>query len=638
MFDLMQCSFPLIERQVIFTQLIDRIEPLTPEATQTLILVHRRELVEQAARHCTDAYPSKTVEIEMGNIHASGVADITIASVQSIVSGDRMIKFEPKKFKLVLVDEAHHIVAASYMEVLKYFGLTNQGTVPKLLDNITNRANDLLTAPATKTSPVLVGVSATFSRFDGLRLSDAIDRIVYHKDYVDMIGEKWLSAVVFTTVQSKADFSKVKAAGTGDFQIRPLSRAVNTQQTNEVTVRAWMTKAADRKSTLVFCVDLAHVLDLTATFRRHGFKAEFVMGDTPKRIRSERLDAFRRGDYPVLLNCGVFTEGTDIPNIDCVLLARPTRSRNLLVQMIGRGMRLYPGKKDCHIIDMVASLEVGVVSTPTLFGLDPASLIEAASVEELKTQQANQKLEARHEECAALRAASKTEAEQMPTNITFTDYDSVLDLINDTSSERHIRGISQLAWVMVRPNRYVLSNRTGDYITIEASESGMGYTVVFMKKLFQIASIDGNSKARSPYMRGRQIAQADQLTDAVHAADTFAVGKFSWQFVHHGQTWRKAPATEGQIAFLNKLRPMNDHLTEDMLTKGKATDMISKLKFGAKGWFSNIDAAKKRAQRAGEKQRQVNNLKHRQDVKVGPIPPATNSANGVHDKHRTTGL
>ena len=145
--------------QVIFTQLIGRVKPQTKDATQTLILAHRRELVEQAARHCTDAYPTKTLEIEMGNIHASGTADITVASVRSVVSGDRMTKYNPERFKLVLVDEAHHIVAAGYMETLRHFGLLEP----------------------TVTSPALVGVSATLSRFDGLRLGAAIDHVVYHK-------------------------------------------------------------------------------------------------------------------------------------------------------------------------------------------------------------------------------------------------------------------------------------------------------------------------------------------------------------------------------------------------------------------------------------------------------------------------
>ena len=95
----------------------------------------------------------------MGNAHASGAADITVASVQSITSGERLEKFDPKRFKLVLVDEAHHIVASKYTETLEHFGL----------------------AQRTEHSPALVGVSATMSRFDGLRLGAAIDHIVYHK-------------------------------------------------------------------------------------------------------------------------------------------------------------------------------------------------------------------------------------------------------------------------------------------------------------------------------------------------------------------------------------------------------------------------------------------------------------------------
>lgn len=298
----------------------------------------------------------------MGSMHASGFADITVASIQSITSGDRISKFDPSRFKLVLVDEAHHIVSPGYMKTLEHFGLSKPQP----------------------SSPALVGVSATLSRFDGLRLGAAIDHIVYHKDYIDMIGEKWLSDVMFTTVKSKADISGVKKGANGDFQQGELSRRVNTDETNLITVRSWLTKAKDRKSTLIFCVDLAHVSGLTNTFRQCGIDAQFVTGDTPKTERSARLDAFKRGEFPVLVNCGVFTEGTDIPNIDCVLLARPTKSRNLLVQMIGRGMRLHPGKENCHIIDMVASLETGIVTTPTLFGLDPSELLEDATVADMR--------------------------------------------------------------------------------------------------------------------------------------------------------------------------------------------------------------------------------------------------------------
>ncbi|MCJ1474461.1 hypothetical protein MMC13_003119 [Lambiella insularis] len=581
-------------KTVIFTQLIDRVPVPHKHATQTLILVHRRELVEQAARHCTHAYPSKSIEIEMGTLHASGTADITIASVRSITSGDRMTKFDPTLFKLVLVDEAHHIVASGYMETLRYFGLMEP----------------------TPSSPALVGVSATLSRFDGLRLGAALDHIVYHKDYVDMIGEKWLSDVIFTTVQSKANISKVRKAAFGDFMSGELSKAVNTDETNEVTVCAWLARARDRKSTLVFCVDLAHVAGLTMAFQKHGVDARTVTGDTPKQIRSARLDAFRNREFPVLLNCGVFTEGTDIPGVDCVLLARPTRSRNLLVQMIGRGMRLHPEKENCHIIDMVASLETGIVTVPTLFGLDPSEMVKEISVGELKQLKKMRDTEA--SDCVPERSPDLQREALLQSRITFTDYDSVYDLIDDTSGERHVRGISQLAWVQVGDDRYILSSQDGEYITIE--KTGVSQPLYRIRYNPRVASGLVLEKDWRPYSRTREIATAQTFVDAVHAADTFASETFPRYITSKDQAWRKAPATSGQLAFLNKLREVNGKLTADQISKGKAADMITKVKFGAKGRLEKLRAQQRRTEKEDSNVMRARQLRRHEEVQVGPLP------------------
>ncbi|KAI1470823.1 P-loop containing nucleoside triphosphate hydrolase protein [Daldinia caldariorum] len=566
-------------KTVIFTQLIDRIKTASRDVDQTLILAHRRELVEQAARHCTSAYPHKTVEIEMGNIHASGTADITIASIQSINSGNRISKYDPRRFKLVLVDEAHHIVAPGYLKILEHFGLDK-------------KRDD---------SPALVGVSATLSRADGLRLGAAIDEVVYHKDYVDMIGDKWLSDVIFTTVESTADVSQVGTGSTGDFQTRELSKVVNTKQVNEITVRSWLAKASERKSTLVFCVDLAHIDGLTKTFREHGIDARFVTGETPKVERSEILEAFRRQEFPVLINCGVFTEGTDIPNIDCVVLARPTRSRNLLVQMIGRGMRLHPDKKDCHIIDMVSSLSVGIVTTPTLFGLDPSELVEKATPRDLQHLKSSQ-------EAAEINIRRK---------ITFVEYDSVFDLIADTSGERHIRAISPHAWVQINPNRWILSGPDGTFIRLEKETSGDE------KGMFvgcEVRALPKSKKSKSPYAAPRQLLSTPIFADAVHGCDRYASEMYPHLLISRNQRWREGPPTEGQLNFLNRIREDGDKLKEGDITKGKAADMITKLRHGARGHFAVLDADRKRKQRrqtldeAKEKM-----MKIREKVSIGPL-------------------
>ncbi|KAI1344576.1 P-loop containing nucleoside triphosphate hydrolase protein [Xylariaceae sp. FL0016] len=580
-------------KTVIFTQLIDRITSSSKLASQTLILAHRRELVEQAARHCNLAYPGKSVEVEMGSIHASGNADITVASVYSIISGDRINKFDPRRFKLVLVDEAHHIVAPGYLSTLKHFGLDQKHAE----------------------SPVLVGVSATFSRFDGVRLGAAIDEIVYHKDYVDMISENWLTNVIFTTVESTADLSKVKKGANGDFKPGDLSKVVNTDHINEITFRSWLAKARERKSTLVFCADLSHVSGLTRTFRQHGIDARFVTGDTPKAERGERLEAFRRQEYPVLINCGVFTEGTDIPNIDCVILARPTRSRNLLVQMIGRGMRLSPSKVNCHIIDMVSSLATGIVTTPTLFGLDPSELVKEVSVDDMnKLKARKQAEEARVKD--VLSTSSSSPAAGTSGSIAFVEYDSVFDLISDTSGEQHIRAISRNAWVQVGPHKYILSGPSGTFIRLEKEEAEDAdeskYTANEIKALPRGVS-------RSPFAKPRRILEATSFSDAVHGADSYASEKYPNMVISRHQPWRRGPPTEGQLKVLNQFRREDEKLEPNDISKGKAADMITKIKHGARGRFATHTADKRRKERRVSMEEQERSMKLREQVSVGPL-------------------
>lgn len=544
-----------------------------------MIIVHRRELVEQAAKHCRLAYPDKTVEIEMGKNVATGHGDIIIASVQTLARG-RIHKFDPKLFKLILVDEAHHIVARSYRQALGHFGLNE---------------------PSPK-APVLVGVSATFARFDGLKLGAAIDHIVYHKDYVDMIGEKWLANAVFTTVKSEANLSNVKKDKFGDFALGSLSEAVNTATTNNITVRAWMANAQDRKSTLVFCVDVEHAKQLTAMFREHGVDARYITATTHKNVRSEQLEAFKKQEFPVLLNCGLFTEGTDIPNIDCVLLARPTRSRNLLIQMIGRGLRLFPGKKDCHVIDMVASLATGVLSTPTLFGLHPDEVLNKSSVTDIR--------EGRKEPDLPKPSDDLTGSEEGDISLQFTKYDSIYDLLDDTRSEKHIRSLSPNSWVRIGDEKYLLSESSG-WLTLEKEKD--------LYNVYHVMKFTNPMTETPQFTRPRQIASGTDLETAVRAADTYASSKFDERYIASWKPWRQSPATRGQLELLNKARIRQGKLRPEDLTRGQAADMITKLKFGGKKRFKNIEVQQRKSERREKAMNEFDELRRRVNVKVGPV-------------------
>ncbi len=533
----------------------------------------------------------------MGKLQASGTADITIASLQSLVSKDRYLKLDPDRFKLVLVDEAHHIVAPGYLKVLGHLGLASKRP----------------------DSPHLIGVSATFSRFDGLRLGAVIDEIVYHKDYVDMIEGKWLSDVIFTTVESTADLSKCRSKTDGDFELSSLSRAVNTNTINDIAIRTWAAKAQGRKSTLVFCVDVNHVVALSQRFRSYGVDARFVTGDTPVQERAETLDAFRNGEFPVLVNCNVFTEGTDIPNIDCVLLARPTRSRNLLVQMIGRGMRLHPGKKNCHIIDMVSSLETGIVTTPTLFGLDPSELVDGESADGLEQLRDRREAERTRGQEEDHFGRAPNSASPGPQSISFTEYDSIFDLIADTSGDKHIRAISQHAWVQVGSNRYILSSPGGSYLRLAKMEDQEVEKAVF--KAWEIRALP-RGMSKSPYAAPREILTAATFADAVHGCDKYAAESetFPHSFISRRMSWRTLPATDGQLDFLNKLRDQEDQLSSDEITKGEAMDMITKIKHGARGRFAHLESDKRRRDRAVQSKDKLLNRQLQEKVSVGPVP------------------
>jgi ATP-dependent helicase IRC3 len=436
-----------------------------------------------------------------------------------------------------------------------------------------------------------------------------------HSDYVDMIDENWLSDVVFTTVQMTADLNKVGKGANGDFQTAALSKAINTDETNELVIKSWLAKARDRLSTLVFCVDLSHVMNLTEKFREYGIDAQFVTGDTPRKVRSARIDDFRNGAFPVLLNCGVFTEGTDIPNIDCVLLARPTKSRNLLVQMIGRGMRLHKGKTNCHIIDMVAALSTGVVSTPTLFGLDPGEIVQntdskgMAKLKEAKDAKERKRLEHEREREAA--NFKKRTAGKLSGSVTFTEYDSVHDLIADTSEDHFIRNLSRYAWVGVGDDKFVLTTNSGNYLLIEPSDSPEAFRAKYYMKLH-------STKYKSPWATPRVVAEGDTFEHVVHAADTYAADVFEHIWIAKHMPWRKSRASQAQIDFLNRCRLKEDELKPWDLTKGKAGDMITRMKHGAKGRYEKL-MSKQKSEKRSKDRAQTLQQRLQGYVQVGPL-------------------
>ncbi|KAG5437609.1 hypothetical protein PCANB_000646 [Pneumocystis canis] len=537
-------------KTLIFSSLIQKIDPIQPNATQTLILAHRRELVEQAFHQCRLLYPEKTIDIEMANVHASGIADITIASVPTIISGERLKKFNPALFKLILIDEVHHAASPSYIRILEHFSALNS-----------------------ESKVIVIGMSATISRLDGLKLGVAIDHIVYHRNLTDMINEKWLSDVFFTTISTDINLSKVKNDQFENLKKESFSNIKNIRPTNDVCVRTWIKKAQSRKSTLVFCASISQCLDMENTFRSYGIDARIITSKTSKLERQKLIENFQKQEYPVLVNCGILTEGTDIPNIDCILLARPTKSHNLFVQMIGRGMRLFPGKTNCHIIDMVGNISNGIRTIPTLFGLDPCEILNKAPHDE-SGYILNNKKKVKDVHCDNIQKSGISQASSITQ---YTELDFEYDTIKEFQEVTDVWKFSQFSWVHIKADKYILSIPIYGFIKVDKDKQDNTY---YATETLRISF--SSKKSNIFYKKPRLIfSNVISLKHAISAVDTYVTTKCPRKLLLKNASWRKSPATSTQVAFIKKRCPsMTKNI--DNISKGFAWDLITKLKYGAK--------------------------------------------------------
>ncbi|CDK24960.1 unnamed protein product [Kuraishia capsulata CBS 1993] len=339
-------------KTVIFSHLIDQIKPNSKTGgRKTLVLVHRQELADQAVQKIATINQLYKVEKDQAKSKASHKddVDVVVASVPTLLrTPDRLAKYSADDYKAIIVDECHHAVTNSFMRVLDYFGVSKR----------------------TDTSSIaLIGFSATLKRRDKIPLNRVFDEVVFDMGLEEMISNGHLSDFVWSRVATSLRLDEVEIVN-GDYSLGGLSKHVNKPEVNRMVLRLYlrMRDLCKFKSSLFFCVNVQHVQDICDLFNQNGIRAEYVTGSTPPQERAEILSAFKSGNLPVLVNCGVFTEGTDIPNIDSLFLVRPTKSQPLLTQMIGRGLRLNEGKQNCHIFDFVDSTGISIAAKAEIDG------------------------------------------------------------------------------------------------------------------------------------------------------------------------------------------------------------------------------------------------------------------------------
>jgi superfamily II DNA or RNA helicase len=390
-------------KTVMFAEMLrhyaERWECLLPtyrpnRGARMLVIAHREELLDQAADKISKANRGLMVSIEQGDRYANKYSDVVIASIQTLQAMKfRRLKrlLEQHTFRLVIVDEAHHAAAASYRTALVHLGFLPPADASESeeveaadFDDVAEMEAALkgwdATAPRDR---LLVGVTATPNRSDAIGLGCVFQTIAYNYALKAAIDDGYLVPITPWVVESDVSLDAVKMTA-GDFNQKDLAQAVNNTVRNDLALAAWR-EHADGLSTIAFTVDVAHAHAMAETFRADGVPAEAISGETPREDRRAILERYRRGTVEVLCNCMVLTEGTDLPRTRCILHAKPTKSATLYEQMTGRGLRLYEGKPDCIVIDIVdVARRHSLQTAPVLYGLPPGLMAKGEDLEKLQ--------------------------------------------------------------------------------------------------------------------------------------------------------------------------------------------------------------------------------------------------------------
>jgi superfamily II DNA or RNA helicase len=295
-----------------------------------LWLAHRTELIDQAVDKAEQVAPG----CRIGRMQAATKqyrAELVVGSVQTCCTASSLTLLRSRHWGLIVVDETHHVAADTYQRILREL-----------------RAFE-------PDGPLVLGVTATLDRSDGLALGNTFESVVdprigliqliRHPDGPYLVPPRGIRVLI-----DGLNLDKVRRVA-GDFNSGHLARAMSDAMAPAKIVEAYVEHAKGRP-TVAFLPTVAFSIEQAEAFRAAGFTAVHLDGTTPAAERAKVLDQFRAGEVDILCNVNLFVEGTDLPSIGCVILGAPTSSSNRYQQQVGRGLRLHPGKRDCIILDV----------------------------------------------------------------------------------------------------------------------------------------------------------------------------------------------------------------------------------------------------------------------------------------------
>ena len=306
----------------LLTAVIDSFVRANPKA-KVWIVAHRRELVSQIDETVRKfhSYSSAT---------SSLLSSVKAVSIQWLSKHYDEIEEEPG---LIVIDEAHHALAKTYKEMWERF-------------------------PKAK----FLGLTATPCRLNGKGFTDLFDVLVQSWDVPEFISKGRLATYDFVSIKSDGVTQRLidslqKRGADGDYQNKEMDMLLNKKPSIERLYRSLEEFGKDRKG-IVYAINISHAQKITKLYQEHGVKAIAIDSKTPATERRQDIEAFKKGDIQVLVNVDIFSEGFDCPDVEFVQLARPTLSLAKYLQMVGRGLRVAKGKKNCVIIDNVGLYRV----------------------------------------------------------------------------------------------------------------------------------------------------------------------------------------------------------------------------------------------------------------------------------------
>lgn len=293
--------------------------------TRVLSLAHRRELVSQAAEKFHSVAPHLSVGMVRGDENKAG-RSVVCASVQTLTHHKTGLARREmiQDVSLVIVDECHHAPAEQYRTTMRHYA---------------------------ERGARFIGVTATMIRGDKLSLGEVWPEVVYTRSIAEMIRDRFLVRPIGIRVKvADLNLSKVKKSG-GDYNAHDLGEALTDSLAPAAIARAYREHAADR-SGILFAPTVAVAEMCQEAMINEGFTCSIVYDGMARKDRDQALADFSAGRVQVLANCMILTEGTDLPIASAVVIVRPTTSVGLFVQMVGRGLRLYPGKSNAVVLDV----------------------------------------------------------------------------------------------------------------------------------------------------------------------------------------------------------------------------------------------------------------------------------------------